>query len=361
MKITRLRTELVHVPLPTPIPSSLGLIEAAGCILVFLETDAGLVGEGLCFTVNGRRSDVLLSTIRSYEPLVIGLDPEFGGAFWQAAWNGLSFFGHRGIAILGLAPLDMAILDLRAKKAGINVARLLGACRQSVPVYASGGLRLSATIDGLQSEAAAVLGRGFRALKMSLGKPTIAEDVARVRAVREAIGSGVTLMADANQQLDAARTIRLGHAIEEFELAWIEEPVPYYDHVAEAEIAAALVTPIASGENEYTRLGMLDMLKLRSADILMPDLQRMGGPTEFMKVAHLAEAFGVPISSHLFTEMSLPLMAAIPNGKFLEHMPWFSPLYSERVELDDKGQAIVPDRPGWGFAFDPAAIARFRA
>lgn len=360
MKITGLRTDTVLVPLPTPIPSSLGVIEHAGCILVHLETDAGLVGEGLAFTVNGRRSDVLLAAIRSYESLVLGLDPDFGGGFWQAAWNGMGFFGHRGIAVLGLAPLDMAILDLRAKKAGVNVARLLGACRQSVPVYASGGLRLSASIDGLQAEAASVLARGFRALKMSLGKPSMAEDVARVRAVRQAVGPSVTLMADANQQLTAARAIHLGRALEEFELAWIEEPVPYHDHAAEAAVAAALATPIASGENEYTRLGMMEMLRLQSADILMPDLQRMGGPTEFMKVAHMAEGFGVSISSHLFTEMSLPMMAAIPNGMILEHMPWFSPLYHEPVTLDPHGNATVPERPGWGFGFDPAAIARFR-
>ena len=154
-------------------------------------------------------------------------------------------------------------------------------------------------------------------------------------------------MADSNQRLTVTSAIRLGRILEEYNLAWFEEPIPYHDHVGEAAIAAALDTPIASGETEYTSRGMLDMLQLKSADILMPDLQRMGGPTEFLKAAHLAEAFHTPVSSHLFPEMNLALLAAVSNAIYLEVMPWFTPLYRERIELDGEGRAIVPERPGW--------------
>jgi L-alanine-DL-glutamate epimerase-like enolase superfamily enzyme len=360
MRITRLRTDLVQVPLPRPIPSAKLIIRTAGCVLVTLETDEGLVGEGLCFSLNGARLDVLHAMVRSFEPLILGVDPSLSGAFLAQAQAGLMFFGHGGISAIGLAPIDMALWDLRGKQAGLNVARLLGARAETVPIYASGGLRLSAGIDDLQAEAAEVLGRGFRALKMSLGKPDPADDVARVRAVREAVGQDVMLMADANQQLTVPGAIRLGRMLEEFRLAWIEEPVPYTDHEGEAAIAAALDTPIASGETEY-RAGLLEMLKLRSADILMPDLQRLAGPTGLIALAQAAAARNVPVTPHLFTEMSLSLAAFLPNAMVLENMPWFRPLYRETLEMDPAGHAVVPTRPGWGFTFDPGAVAHFKA
>ncbi len=358
MKITRLRTEIVHLPLRMPIVSALGELRSADSVLVFLETDAGLIGEGLLMAINGARLAVLAEMVRSLEPLVLGLDPTLDGSFRLRAWRELNFFGTQGASAMGIAGIDMALWDLRAKEAGLNVARLLGACRMSVPAYASGGLWLSASIDALQREAASFLKQGFRAMKMRLGKPAEDEDVARVRAVREAVGPAVRLMADANQQMTVAQAIRLGRRLEEFGLAWFEEPVRYDDHEGEAAIAAALDTPLASGESEYTSRGMLRMLEARSADILMPDLQRMGGPAEFLKAGHLAEAYGVPVSSHLYSEMSLPLLAALPNALILEHMPWFEDLYDARITLDSNGHATLPDRPGWGFSFDPAAVRR---
>jgi L-alanine-DL-glutamate epimerase-like enolase superfamily enzyme len=166
-------------------------------------------------------------------------------------------------------------------------------------------------------------------------------------------------MADINQQLTVNEAIRLGRRLEEFKLTWLEEPVHYLDHAGEASVAAALDTPIASGETEYTSRGMHEMLRLGSADILMPDLQRMGGPGEFIKTAALAQSHGVPVSAHLFPEMSLSLLSAIPNATYLEYMPWLEPLYRERIVLDNEGCAVVPDRPGWGFSFDPSAIKAF--
>lgn len=361
MKITRLRTEVVHVPFTPPIGSRLMTLRSADCVLVFLETDEGLVGEGLVFTLNNHRLPVLHEMVRSLEPLVAGLDPELGGSVSVRARADLNFVGHAGVSVIGLAGIENALWDLRGKAAGMNVSRLIGACRTAVPVYNSSGLWFTRSIDELQREAADFAAKGFRGMKMRLGKPDPKEDVDRVRAVRQAIGPDIALMTDSNQQLTVSQAIRLGRMLEEFNLTWFEEPVPYHDHAGEAAVAAALDTPVASGETEYTSRGMLEMLRLHSADILMPDLQRMGGPTEFLKAAHLAEAFDTPISSHLFPEMNLALLATLPNAIFLEYMPWFEPLYRERIELDSDGRAIVPDRPGWGFCFDTAAIERYRA
>ncbi|HUC17721.1 MAG TPA: mandelate racemase/muconate lactonizing enzyme family protein [Acetobacteraceae bacterium] len=358
MKITRLLTKTVQVPFRKPILSALGELRSADSVLIFIETDAGLVGEGLSMALNGVRLSVLVEMARSLEPLILGLDPTLDGSFRTRAWRELNFFGTQGVSAMGIAGIDMALWDLRGKAAGLNVARLLGACRTEVPAYASGGLWLSASIDELQREAEAFLQQGFRAMKMRLGKPSHDEDVARVRAVREAIGPDVPLMADANQHMTVTNAIRLGRRLEEFGLAWFEEPIRYDDHAGEAAIAAALDTPLASGETEYTSRGMLRMLEARSADILMPDLQRMGGPTEFLKAGHIAEAYAIPVSSHLYSEMSLPLLATLPNALILEHMPWFEELYGARIELDGNGHAKLPDRPGWGFSFDQAAVRR---
>jgi L-alanine-DL-glutamate epimerase-like enolase superfamily enzyme len=177
--------------------------------------------------------------------------------------------------------------------------------------------------------------------------------------VREAIGPDIGLMVDANQQMSVKQAIRIGRMMEGLKLTWFEEPVICHDHEGEAAIRAALDTPIASGETVYTHRGILTMLQAGSADFMMPDLQRMGGPTEFLKAGHLCEAFHIPCSAHLFPEMSLPLLAALPGGSYLEHMPWFEKIYRERIELDANGHAIVPDRPGWGFSFDPDAIRHY--
>jgi L-alanine-DL-glutamate epimerase-like enolase superfamily enzyme len=268
----------------------------------------------------------------------------------------LNFLGYEGVSIVGLAAIDNALWDLRGKAAGLNVAHLIGACRAAVPTYASGGLWLGSPIDELQNQARSFLDRGFRAMKTRVGPTDPERMVARVAAVREAIGPDVALMVDANQQMSVKQAIRIGRMMEDLNLTWFEEPVICHDHEGEAEIRAALDTPIASGETVYTHRGVLGMLQAGAADVIMPDLQRMGGPTEFLKAGHLCEAFHIPCASHLFPEMSLALLAGLPNGYYLEHMPWFETIYRERIELDSNGHAVVPDRPGWGFSFDPDAI-----
>lgn len=360
MKITRLRTQVVHVPINPPILTAiLGSIRSADCVLTFLDTDAGITGEGLVMSINNRRLGVIHEMIRNLEDLVVGLDPRLGGALNARAWKDLNFLGYEGVSIVGLAAVDNALWDLRGKAADLNVAHLIGACRSSVPTYASGGLWLGSSIDELQKEAAGFVARGFRAMKTRVGPTDPERMVERVAAVREAIGPDIGLMVDANQQMSVKQAIRIGRMMEELNLTWFEEPVICHDHEGEAQIAAALDTPIASGETVYTHRGILQMLEARSADVLMPDLQRMGGPTEFLKAGHLCEAYHIPCASHLFPEMSLPLLASLPGGYYLEHMPWFEPLYRERIELDADGNAIVPDRPGWGFSFDPDAVKRY--
>jgi L-alanine-DL-glutamate epimerase-like enolase superfamily enzyme len=297
--------------------------------------------------------------VRSLEPLVVGLDPQASNAFTAKAWHHVGFIGTAGVSVMGIAAIDCALWDLRAKQAEINVARLLGAAATSVPVYNSGGLWGTRSIDELQKQAEQHVKNGYKAMKVRIGKK-LDEAVARVKVVRDAIGPDIALMADPHQIYSVSEAIRLGRMLEPYRLTWLEEPTSPEDHAGEARIAAALDTPIASGESVYTSRDILTMLQQQSADILMPDLQRMGGPTEFLKAAHLAESYNVPVSPHHLHQMSLSLVAALPNAMYLEYIPWFDPLFKDELRLDSDGKAIVPDKPGWGFGFDTEAIKRLK-
>lgn len=360
MKVVKLETRPIEVALQEPIISALGPIATCGVVLVRLHTSDGIIGENLVFTLNNRRTGVLQRMVDELADLVVGQDAGHIAEFWARAWKDMNFFGQKGIPVMGISAIDGALWDAAAKSAGLPLYRMLGGAQDRVPAYHSGGLWLHCSIDDLARDAQKMVEQGFRAVKMRLGSPDPAVDIQRVRAVREAIGPHVKLMADANQGLNEAQAIRLGRMLEEFQLAWFEEPLPAWDLEGVARVAAALDTPIASGETEYARYGFRRMIELRSADVLMPDLQRSGGVSEFMRVSHMAAAYDVPVSSHLFPEMSIQVLGALSNAIFLEYMPWFSELYQERLEFED-GMAIVPQRPGWGFTFDMDRVAHLES
>ncbi len=357
MKIGRISTRCVRLALEEPILSALGGIENVGCILVTVHDDTGGSGENLVFTLNDRRTRVLHAMIDELSDLLVGRDAGHIAGFWSRAWKDINFFGHKGVTVMAISALDGALWDLLGKTAGLPLYRLLGGARDRVPAYHSGGLWLSRSDGELVAEAERFAAAGFKAMKMRLGHADPRVDIARVRAVRQAIGPEIRLMADANQGLSESQAIRLGRELEQYDLTWYEEPLPAWDVEGLARVAAALDTPIASGETEYTRYGFRRMLELRSADVLMPDLQRVGGVTEFVRVGHLAESHDIPVSSHLFPETSLQVLAGLAGATWLEYMPWFSSLYNERLEFQD-GAAVVPERPGFGFTFNSDYIAR---
>ncbi|MGW9331122.1 mandelate racemase/muconate lactonizing enzyme family protein [Bosea sp. NPDC055594] len=356
MKVRSVDTRHVVLPLDEPIGFALGEIHSFGVILVRITTNEGPAGESLIFTLNDVRSRVLREMVESLASLVVGADPAFTAGIWDKAWRSINFIGHKGVSIMGISAIDSALWDLNARAAGLPLSHMLGAARSSVPAYHSGGLWLSMKPAALAEQAGGMVASGFRTIKLRLGAPTLREDRERIKAVREAIGPSVGLMVDANQGLTESEAIRRGRMLDEFDITWFEEPLPAWDLEGLGRVKSAISTPIASGETDYTRYAFRQMLELRAADTLMPDLQRVGGVSEFMRVARMAEAYDVPVSSHLFTEMSIQLMAALPGKSFIEYMPWFEPLYRERIELRD-GDALVPDRPGWGFTLDEERIA----
>ena len=358
MKITRCKTRLVEVPFERPIATAIHQMRSVGCVLLQLETDQGLIGESYVFTLNGVRLKALHEMLLGFFHQVEGRDPHNIGAIGQAMWDEMNPIGHKGFSIAALTAIDTACWDLIGKAANQPLHRLFGACRDRVSTYASGGLWLSQSIDDCVSEAAGFIEAGFRAMKIRVGSPGIGEDVERVRAIRDAIGPDIELLADANQALTVKQAIRLGRELEAFELSWLEEPVAYQDLRGCAEVRRALGTPVAAGETEYTRYGMRDILEAQAVDVLMPDLQRIGGFSEMRRACALAAAHDIPVSTHLFTEHSLCIAGAEPNCISVEHMPWYAPLFNEAMEISD-GMIEIPARPGTGFSFNEEAMRRF--
>ena len=359
MKISRIVVHRLSIPLPRPVRTASHDHTHADTVVVEMRTDAGLVGSGYCFAFGAHRARALAALVEDLVPLWEGRDPAAARAHFAAAWRALNFIGHAGAAMMALAALDTACWDLAARAAGLPLARYLGGARTRVPAYASAGLWLDYSIDELLAEAERFRAQGHRALKMRIGRPRPAEDVERVRRVREALGPDVGLLVDVNQGWDEATAIRVGRELEAFDLYWLEEPLPYQDLEGCARVAAALTVPVATGETDYGSRAIKRHLELRAADVLMPDLQRMGGVSGFLDAAALCRAWHQPVSSHLFTEASCHLLAASENGLILEHMPWWEALYTEPPTVAD-GHVLVPDRPGLGVDLAPAALERFR-
>lgn len=359
MKITEIVLHRLSIPLPRPLMTAIYEIKSVDTVLVEMRSDDGAVGTGYCFAFGPIRAKALHTLIEDLVPLYQGQDPSGAGALFERAWRAITFLGHAGAAVMALSALDTASWDLAAQSARLPLSRYLGGSKDRIPTYASSGLWLDYTVDELVRETERFIKEGHRAMKMRLGRQP-RQDVERVRRLREAIGNEVRLLADVNQGWDETTAIRVGRELEAFNLYWLEEPLPYEDLEGCARVAAALVTPVATGETDYGYLGMKRHLGARAADILMPDLQRMGGVTGFQKAATLCEAFHTPVSSHLFMEASCHLLAAAPNGLILEHMPWWQELFEEPLALVD-GHIVLPQRPGIGLGLNRKALERFRA
>jgi len=279
---------------------------------------------------------------------LIGEDPsDIGKVYDKLLWAGASV-GRSGVATQAIAAIDIALWDLKAKRAGLPLAKLLGAHRDSVRAYNTSGGFLHAPIEEVKERASKSLADGIGGIKIKVGQPDTRIDLDRVRAVREHLGDDVPLMVDANQQWDRPTALRFGRVLEQFGLVWIEEPLDAYDAEGHAQLAAALDTPIATGEmlssvGEHVRL-----IEARAADIIQPDAPRIGGITPFLKLATLADHHGLQLAPHFAMEIHLHLAAAYPREPWVEHFEWLNPLFNERLETLD-GRMLVPDRPGLGF------------
>lgn len=287
---------------------------------------------------------------------IIGEDPnDIGKIYTKLLWAGASV-GRSGVATQALAAIDIALYDLKAKRAGLPLAKLLGSYRDSVQTYNTSGGFLNATLDEVKERATQSINDGIGGIKIKVGLPDSKEDLRRVAGVREHIGWDVPLMVDANQQWDRATALRMGRQLEEFNLIWIEEPLDAYDFEGHAHLAQVLDTPIATGEMLASVAEHKGLINANSCDIIQPDAPRVGGITQFLRLAALADERGLGLAPHFAMEIHLHLAAAYPREPWVEHFDWLDPLFEERLETKN-GRMIVPDRPGLGVTLSEQARA----
>jgi L-alanine-DL-glutamate epimerase-like enolase superfamily enzyme len=289
-------------------------------------------------------------------PVLIGEDPNDIGRIWtKLAWAGASA-GRSGLATQAIAAIDIALWDLKARRAGLPLAKLLGAHRDSVRCYNTSGGFLHAPLEEVLDNAEASAAAGIGGIKIKVGHPDHTEDMRRVTAVRERLGDAFPLMVDANQQWDRPAARRMGRALEAFDLTWIEEPLDAHDAEGHAALAAALDTPIATGEMLTSVAEHCELIDRRAADIIQPDAPRIGGITNFLRVAALADHHRLRLAPHFAMEIHLHLAAAYPSEPWVEHFDWLDPLFNERLVIED-GRMHVPARPGLGITLTEQARA----
>lgn len=359
-KIDHAATTLLSIPLQRPVEGHpyLGRRAASNFVILQLKTDDGLAGFGLAHTSTIGKARALEVMMHELFPLLIGQSALDHERVYQRAYAFFTDLGHSGAALQTLAAIDIALWDLTGKALSQALHQLLGARRERVACYYSGGLRRQQSIDQLVSDAADIVQRGFGAMKLRLGARPFAEDVERVRAVRDVIGSKLALLVDMNWSLTPPDAIKLGRMLEPFDLYWFEDPVAADDIDGLAEVSRALDVRVTFGETLEKPGEYRACLERNAADCYMADVQKVGGITAWLRIAALLDAAHRPVASHVEPEVQIHLVAAAPNGLTVEYNPNHEVLYKEKLVLKD-GYLELPTGPGLGCELNPEVIERY--
>jgi L-alanine-DL-glutamate epimerase-like enolase superfamily enzyme len=358
MKITGVDTAILRIPTRKPIALD---FPYHSLVVAHVRTDEGVTGLGytLAFGGGGVESiQVYLAT--RLAPLLIGQDPLLVERLWELMYRTDRGIKRQGIAAYALSALDIALWDIVGKAAGLPLFKLWGAVTDRVAAYGSGGWP-SYALEDLIGEAQAYVARGCRYYKMKIHHPDPRVNRSRVEAVKKAVGDGVRLMVDVNQKLDVLGNIRQARHLADLDLVWYEEPVLADDLAACAEVAARIEIPVATGENNYTRFEFRDLIERRAARYLMPDVCRANGFSETLKIGRLAAAHQIAVSPHVVHELSLQVAGALSNGFLVEWIDWVPDDLFAQMPVLDRGDFLIPDRPGHGVALAPGAERKYRA
>ncbi|MDT0542875.1 MULTISPECIES: mandelate racemase/muconate lactonizing enzyme family protein [unclassified Streptomyces] len=360
-RISWIKLSSVTLPLATPISDAKVFtgrqkpMTEVAFLFVELATEGGHQGIGFSYSKRAGGPGQFAHA-KEIAPTLLGEDPSDIAKLWtKLVWAGASV-GRSGLSTQAVAAFDIALWDLKAKRAGLPLAKLLGAHRDSVRCYNTSGGFLHTPTEQLLENASASLASGIGGIKIKVGHPDGKVDLGRVTAVREHLGDEVPLMVDANQQWDRPTAQRMGRALEEFGLIWIEEPLDAYDARGHAALAASLDTPVATGEMLASVAEHWELIRNEAADIIQPDAPRIGGITQFLKLAALAEHQHLQLAPHFAMEIHLHLAAAYPYEPWVEHFDWLEPLFNERLHISD-GRMHVSSRPGLGITLSEQARA----
>ncbi|WP_181274034.1 L-talarate/galactarate dehydratase [Brevibacterium oceani] len=358
--ITEVTLSTATLPLTTPISDAKVFTgrqkPMSEVVFLFAEIKSEQGYEGLGFSYSKRAGGpAQYAHAKEVADVLIGKDPnDIAKNYVSLLWAGASV-GRSGVATQALAALDIALYDLKSKRAGLPLAKFLGAHRDSVRTYNTSGGFLNASIEEVKAAASRSIESGIGGIKIKVGLPDTAEDIRRVNAVREHIGD-VPLMVDANQQWDRSTALRMGRAFEDLDLVWIEEPLDAYDAEGHARLTQALDTPIATGEMLSSVAEHKNLIAKRACDIIQPDAPRVGGITNFMQLLTLADEAGLDLAPHFAMEIHVHLAACYPREPWVEHFDWLDPLFNESLETEG-GRMLIPNRPGLGFSLSDQARA----
>jgi len=358
LTIRAIRSIGVEVPMTYALGTSRGILAKAPLLLIDLETEQGVTGRSYLWCYFPAAVPAIAKILEEVERVVKGervapLD------LWSRLAERFALIGVQGIVRMAMSGFDVAAWDALAVAAGLPLAALLGAEGKPIAAYNSCGLGLMKAPEAVADEAEKLVAGGFSAIKLRLGYPTLKEDLAAPAAVRKRVGDKIAVMVDYNQALSLAQALERGRALDRENVYWLEEPIRHDDYAGNATLARELATPIQIGENFSESTAMAQALAAGAADYVMPDLERIGGVTGWQRAAALAAARGIEMSSHLFPEVSVHLLAATPTRHYLEYVDWADKVLEEPLKIVD-GFALPPQRPGNGLSWDKTAVAKYR-
>jgi len=354
--IRTLHVRAVRVPMTEPHSTASGTIAESPLVLTDVALDDGTIGHSIVFAYTPLALKPLAELIRNLESLVKG-DAVAPLEVEQKLARRFRLLGTQGLIGMALAAIDMALWDALARRQSLCLARLLGGTPKPVPAYGAVGY------DGVEGSARVAerwARRGISGVKAKIGYPTVAEDVAVVRAMRAAVGPDVAIMVDYNQSLTPAEAVQRLHVLDDEGLTWVEEPTLAHDYSGHALIARAAKTPIQAGENWWGLLDLQHALDAQATDYIMPDVMKIGGVTGWLRAVSLAQPRGLRVSNHLWPEISAQLLSVTPTAHWLEYADWWNPILAEPLVVE-RGMALTADRPGSGIEWNEAAVAKFAA
>jgi mandelate racemase len=331
-----------------------GVVSESPLVLTDVTTDDGVTGHSVVFTYTNLALAPTATLIQNLEPLVAG-EPLAPVEIERKLAKRFRLLGPQGLVGIALSAIDMALWDALARSHHVSLVRLLGGVPKPVPAYGAVGY------DGPARSAEVAEGwarRGIMGVKAKIGYPTVAEDVAVIRAMRKAVGEQVAIMVDYNQSLTPAEAVQRLRVLDDEGLTWVEEPTRAHDHAGHALVAREARTAIQCGENFWGVMDLQHSVDARASDLLMPDVMKIGGVTGWLRAVAIAEARGIPVSNHLWPEISAQLLSVTPTAHWLEYADWWNPVIAEPLEIE-KGLTGTGPAIGTGVEWNENAVSRF--
>jgi mandelate racemase len=352
--IRELRVRAVKVPMTEPHRTASGTITESPLVLADVITEDGVVGHSMVFTHTEAALKPTAELIKNLEPLIVG-EPLAPAEIAQRLARRFRLLGPQGLVGIALAAVDMALWDALARRHSLSLIRLLGGVEKPIPAYGAVGFEGA---SGSAHAAEEWAKREFKGVKAKIGYATVREDLEVVRAIRKAVGDEMAIMVDYNQSLTPAEAVRRLRALDGEGLVWVEEPVLAHDYDGHAFVAREIHTPIQCGENWWGPRELQQAIQVRASDYVMLDIMKIGGVTGWLRAAALAEVHSVPLSNHLWPEISAQLLCASPVSHYLEYADWWNPILEEPLSVEH-GMAIVKTAAGSGLSWDEKAVTRF--